>query len=192
MYTDGSGCFPWLILAALLLFTPIGGVAFQAATSAVSYAGIAVASIFDEGIRADMNAIGWNPFNSNELAVLNSNKVSFYRGVPIYRISGNRSGSFYAIGLTKTASVTTLHHEWGHNIQAMMMGPGNFGLTVGIMSPNIMGAEKWSYYDSPWETMADIFGGVKARSHTSAEITRAKIYTIMGTVFFPSAYLFLI
>ena len=56
MYTDGSGCFPWLILAALLLFTPIGGVAFQAATSAVSYAGIAVASIFDEGIRADMNA----------------------------------------------------------------------------------------------------------------------------------------
>lgn len=54
------------------------------------------------------------------------------------------------------------------------------------------GAEKWSYYDSPWETMADVFGGVKARSHTSAEIARAKMYTIMGTVFFPSAYLFLI
>ena len=27
-----------------------------------------------------MNAIGWNPFNTNENAVLGSNKVSFYNG----------------------------------------------------------------------------------------------------------------
>ena len=42
------------------------------ATSALSYAGMAVASIFDEDIRNDMNAIGWNPFNTDESARLNS------------------------------------------------------------------------------------------------------------------------
>ena len=71
----------------------------------------------------------------------------------------------------------------------MVMGPGNFGLTVGVMSPAIMGAGKWSYYNSPWETMADICGGVGSRTHTAAEITRAKRYTALGTLFFPSAYL---
>ena len=125
MYTDGSGCFPWLILAALLLFTPIGGVAFQAATSAVGYAGIAVASIFDEGIRADMNAIGWNPFNTDESATLTAGKVSFYKGVPVFHISGmGGSMSFGAIWFDKSQGVEVLKHERGHNTQLMSMGIG--------------------------------------------------------------------
>jgi hypothetical protein len=43
---------------------------------------MAVAPIFDEDIRNDMNAIGWNPFNTDESATLNSSKVSFYKGGP--------------------------------------------------------------------------------------------------------------
>ena len=50
-------------------------------------------SIFDEDIRNDMNGIGWNPFNTDESATLNSSKVSFYRGVPVFRTAaGGRSG----------------------------------------------------------------------------------------------------
>ena len=93
MMVDPDGEFPWLILAAVLLFTPVGGTAAQVATS-VSYAGMAITSIWDEEVRADMNAIGWNPFNSNDDKVLNSSKVSFYKGAPVFRTpSGGRSGS---------------------------------------------------------------------------------------------------
>jgi hypothetical protein len=38
MMVDPDGEFPWLILAAVLLFTPVGGTAAQVATSVVSYA----------------------------------------------------------------------------------------------------------------------------------------------------------
>ena len=76
------------------------------------------------------------------------------------------------------------------------MGPGNYGLTVGIMSPFILGRHKgWhgaNYYNSPWETGADMFGGVTGRTHTSAEISRARWYMAVGTLFFPAAYFFLI
>ena len=47
-----------------------------------------------------MNAIGWSPFNSDESSTLHSSKVSFYKGVPIFRTAaGSRSGSFGAIFL---------------------------------------------------------------------------------------------
>ena len=46
-----------------------------------------------------------------------------------------------------------------------MMGIGSYGFTVGIPSPLKLGG--WDaagqYYYAPWETMADILGGVKYR-----------------------------
>ena len=90
---DPTGRFSWLILAAVLLFTPVGGTALQTATSTISYAGMAITSIWDKDVRADMNSIGWNPFNDNESDVQNSRKVSFYKGVPVFmaipKITGN-------------------------------------------------------------------------------------------------------
>ena len=110
MYFDRFGNFPWLILAlvaVVMLFTPVGGTVAQVATSVVSYVGMTVASIFDEDIRNDMNAFGWNPFNTDEFATLNSSKVSFYKGVPVFRTaSGGRSGSFGAILLTKDSYIS--------------------------------------------------------------------------------------
>ena len=188
---DPTGHFPWLILAAVL-FTPVGGTALQVATSAVSYAGMAVASIFDEDIRNDMNAIGWNPFNTDESATLNSSKVSFYKGAPVFRTSNERSGSFGAIFLTKGSIDDDLRHERGHNSQLMMMGIGTYGFTVGIPSPAKLG--KWdkagNYYGAPWETMADILGGVKGRPHSSAEIWNAWGYYAVSTLCFPFTSLY--
>ena len=202
MYSDSTGNFPvlaFLAIAAILLFTPVGGVVTQTAVSAVSYVGMAAWAVGDlafnggQGAWKDMNAISWNPFNSNEATVLGSSNVSFYKGAPVFLKNSGRSGSFYAISLSKRENADTLRHEWGHNVQAMIMGPGNYGLTVGVMSPLSMRASKWGgYYNSPWETGADMFGGVQGRTHTSAEISRAKWFVAAGTIFFPAAYLFLI
>ena len=153
---------------------------------------MAVASIFDEDIRNDMNAIGWNPFNTDESATLNSSKVSFYKGVPVFRTAGGRSGSFGAIFLTKGSGVDTLRHERGHNWQLMMMGIGTYGFTVGIPSPSKLG--KWNkdenYYGAPWETMADILGDVKGRTHSSTEIWNAWGYYAVSTLCFPFTALY--
>ena len=196
MYFDRLGNFPWLILslvAVVMLFTPVGGTVAQVATSVVSYVGMTVASIFDEDIRNDMNAIGWNPFNTDESATLNSSKVSFYKGVPVFRTaSGGRSGSFGAILLTKDSGVDSLRHERGHNWQLMMMGIGTYGFTVGIPSPLCLG--KWdrnnNYYGAPWETMADILGGVQGRIHSKSEIANAWGYYAVSMLAFPFTALY--
>ena len=96
---DPSGHSVWGILAALLC-TPIGGLAFQAVVSAISYVGMAVASLFDETIRQDMENIGWNPFNTDVSISAKAGKVSFYRGVPVFKwtwVPGAFSGSRYAV-----------------------------------------------------------------------------------------------
>ena len=193
MNVDPTGRFSWLILAAVLLFTPVGGTALQIATSTISYAGMAITSIWDKDVRADMNSIGWNPFNDNESDVQNSSKVSFYKGVPVFRTaSGGRSGSFGAVFLTKGSGVDDLRHERGHNWQLMMMGIGTYGYTVGLPSPLRLG--KWdragNYYGAPWETMADILGGVQGRTHSKLEIANAWGYYAISTLTFPFTALY--
>ena len=189
MLYDSTGHFPWLILAAVLLFTPVGGIATQAVTSVASYAGMAIASIWDEDVRSDMNAIGWNPFNSDAEATVNSNKVSFYKGVPVFRTNLDRSGSFYAIFLNRESSTDTLKHERGHNSQAMMMGVANFGLMVGL--PSALEWSSHSYYDRPWEITADVFGGVEGRSHTQQDINKGYWYLGVSSLLGPVGYIFL-
>ena len=189
MYYDPTGHFPWLILAAVLLLTPVGGVAAQTATSIISYAGMAVASIWDEDIRADMNAIGWNPFNSDTDATLNSAKVSFYKGVPVFRTNLDRSGSFYAIFLNQDSNISELMHERGHNNQAMMMGIANFGLMIGLPS-----AFEWStqpYYERPWEVTADVLGRTQNGDYTAEDINRGYWYLGTSSILGPVGYIFL-
>lgn len=153
---------------------------------------MAIAAIFDEDIRNDMNAIKWNPFNTDELSTLNSNKVSFYKGVPVFRKTSGRSGSFGVISLTKKSTVDDLRHERGHNWQLMMMGIGTFGFTIGIPSPANLGpwAKQENYYGAPWETMADILGGVEGRTHNSKEIMNAWFYYAISMSCFPFTALY--
>ncbi|MDL2292706.1 hypothetical protein LJC17_03880 [Acholeplasma sp. OttesenSCG-928-E16] len=199
MYTDLSGHLPilaLLITLGILLFTPVGGVLAQVVVSTGSYVGMAVASIWDKDIRSDMNAIGWNPFNTNESSVYGSNKVSFYKGVPIFLKDSGRSGSIYAISLNRYSSIDTLRHERGHNWQAMMMGIGTYGITVGITSPPALGP--WDkpggsgYYSAPWETLADILGGVQGRVHSNEVKARAWLYYATSMICPPAAFLFLL
>ncbi len=200
MYTDPSGeLVGWaiaLIVAGILLFTPVGGSLAQVATSVGSYAGMAVASIWDTDIRADMNAINWNPFNTNGNTVLGSNKVSFYKGAPVFLKKSGRSGSFYAISLNINDGITGLNHERGHNWQAMMMGIGSYLLGVGVPSAAMLGP--WAamggdnYYRAPWEITADLMGGVNRSVHTKSDISRGWWYLSTAIAFFPACYLYLV
>ncbi len=200
MYVDPSGDFPWLLIAAILLFTPIGGTIMQVAVSLVSYTGASMWAIGDlvfnggQGAWKDMNSINWNPFNTDESSVLASNYISFYKGVPVFRYNGSRSGSFYAIFLTRGASIDDLKHERGHNWQAMMMGVGTYGLTVGIPSPLMLGpwGKAKAYYSAPWETLADILGGVQSRTHNKEALLRAWLNYGVSFVNPVAAYLFLL
>ncbi len=176
MYSDRSG------------HSPIG-VFSQFLVSLWSYVGMAVTSIWDDEVRSDMNAIKWNPFNVDESVVLNSKKVSFYKGAPVFKTNLNRSGSFCAIFLNSSASETTLKHEYGHNIQQMIMGPVKFGAMIGLPS-----WQQWSsrdYYDRPWEVTADVFGGVTNRTHSTQDIIRGYFYLATSTFFGPFGYFFL-
>ena len=176
------------IAAPVLYQVYFDGLLAQTVTSIVSYVGMAIASIWDESIRNDMNAIGWNPFNRSESAVINSNKVSFYKGAPVFRTSISRSGSFCGIFLSYNSSVTDLRHEYGHNMQQMLLGPVKFGLMIGL--PSWLEWSTRSYYDRPWEISADMLGGA-ARPHSQVDINRGYWYLAISSLFGPLGYLFL-
>ena len=113
MRTDVNGnAWKWINLIALAL-----GAVFQAIFSAVTYVVTVVASLFDSDIRADMNNIGWNLFNDDANLAANSNKVSFYKGVPVIRTNESRPGSFGAIWLPPRRNGDDVRHEFGHVVQ---------------------------------------------------------------------------
>jgi hypothetical protein len=115
-----------------------------------------VASAFSEQIKDDMSAIKWNPFNTNE--VERSNRVSFYKGMPVIRISGTASASFGALWLGN-ADDDLLRHEWGHSVQFMLSGlPTYVGLVVipSLISYNLFNDK---HEKMPWERTASRLGG---------------------------------
>lgn len=171
------------------------GVGFltQAGFSTMMYGGFMVGSVFDSTIKADMDRIGWNPFNSDESSVIKSQKVSFYKGMPTMWVnhSSGRSGSFLGIWLNIYDSVDadTVKHEWGHGIQQGILGALKFGLLIGL--PSVFEWSNRSYYDRPWEITADLFGGA-SRSHLNSDVRRGKWYLAVSSVFGIFAYFFLI
>ena len=182
------------------MFVPGGGILTQVGVSATMYGVYMVGSAFDSTIKEDMDRIHWNPFNSDETLVMRSEKVSFYKGTPVFRINGSRSGSFFAIGLRKGASVNDLKHEWGHGPAYWIVGPLKGGLSYALPSAEEWGGNHWqglqNYYRRPWEAIADIFGGANTqRAGFNATTTHdqeiAKWYLAVSAFFGPLSYLFL-
>ena len=165
------------------------GALLQVVTSVISYVGILVASIFDEQIRSDMDAIGWNPFNSDENATLESNKVSFYKGVPVFRIDLDRSGSFAAIFLNQTQDPDVLKHEIGHNCQLITTSIINYFFMIFL--PSWLEWSNREYYERPWEITADVFGCVNERNHSQIDINRGYWYLGVSLLLGPLGYFFL-
>ena len=183
------------------MFVPGGGILSQVGVSATMYGVYMVGSAFDSTIKEDMDRIHWNPFNSDETLVMRSEKVSFYKGTPVFRINESRSGSFFAIGLRKGASVNDLKHEWGHGPAYWIVGPLKGGLSYVLPSAGEWGGNYWqgsqNYYRRPWEAIADMFGGANTQrsrynSTTTHDQEIAKWYLAVSAFFGPLSYLFLI
>ena len=191
---NGLNLYAYCLNNPVMYTDPEGKSILQFFISLVSYVGMAIMSIWDDDIRNDMDAIGWNPFNTNESAVVQSSKVSFYKGVPVIRTNMNRAGTFYAIILQSNANIVTLKHEWGHTIQSAILGPIKYGVMIGLPS-----AFEWSnrsYYSRPWEITADIFGGVSERLdsnyYNQNDIIRGFAYLGVSAYFGIVSYFFLI
>ena len=152
----------------LLCLLPGYGTLLQEELSLAMYRGFMMASSWDPLIQSDMEAINWNPFNSNP-DMSKVNKVSFYKGeAVIIQDFAGASFSFGIMGLhiNDKNDVNTVNHEWGHFKQLALHGPAMFTLFIALPSLiyniycRITG--DWSkYYKMPWEAYADYLGGVK-------------------------------
>ena len=137
-------------------------------------------------------------FNTDPNKVLQSQGLSFYKGIPVFTIEGERSGSFGAIFLTKKAKgavdgTDTLRHEYGHTIQLAKLGVLKFSVCVGLPSWQNWGDDSYykDYYNKPWEIMADVYGGVQSRTHDQKFINEGIHYEQRSQGLGPFVWMFI-
>ena len=105
---------------------------------------------------ADLQAINFNPLNTDRQAVLDSNYVSFYRGRPVIRhdIREGSAAIFGTIWLNRNADGTWIvGHEWGHTIQESILGTPSYFLVIAI--PSLITSSRPDHHKMPWERNAD-------------------------------------
>ena len=183
-----------LLWGFIIIMSPVVGCVLQLVFSLICYTGASIWSLWDTEVKQDMANVEWNIFNKDEGKVVVSKKVSMYKGVMVFRIPGNRAGSFLGIFLTDyqksvtTDSISAVQHEYGHNVQQLLIGPINYLLYIGLPS-----WQEWSertYYDRPWEITAESFGGVIIRTHAPDALKRGNNYLL--TTLFGRAIIFII
>jgi len=167
MYIDGDGTFPeWVadfgrfvggyvitvagviatVATAPLLLIPGAASTPLFTANMTTYGAMLMASPFSSTIKSDMQLIGWNPFSSNETAVLASQNVSFYKGVLVIRYGDavtTRGGgfSFGIIGIGRGETrLSTVSHEYGHHKQQRLMGLTLYTPIVAI--PSLISASR--------------------------------------------------
>lgn len=112
--------------------------------------------------------------NEDEQVVLDAKFLAFYKGVPVLRTGGNRSGSFGIIALTKGTNgidnpEDMLRHEYGHVLQMRELGVVDYALCIFLPSWQEWGTNT-DYYSREYEITADILGGVQSRTHAKNDI----------------------
>lgn len=130
-----------------------------------------------EKIKSDIRNFDLN--NEDERVVLNANYFSAYRRIPVLRTFGTRSGYFGVMFITRETNrrrnpEDIVRHEYGHSKQMKVLGPLRFGFCIGIPSRFKWGEE--SYYDKPWEVIADVRGGVLSRRPSAETVRRGEEY----------------
>ena len=161
----------------------LSGIVFQCGMSLGMYGGFMMAASWSEKTYNDMERIGWNPFNTDENKVLQSSRVSFYKGLPVIRTSEDRSANIAGIiWLNSGADPDTVRHEFGHHLQAAVLGPVNYLISVGIPSWKEWGEKLGiSYHEVPWEDIADEVGGANyGQTHHSANIKHLLMCSLFG------------
>ena len=121
---------------------------------------------FFSRLREDIRA--FDRKNTDESKVFSAHRFSCYRGVTVWKMRLKRSGSVGIIFLDPRENADTLRHEYGHTVQLRRLGLFRYLFCIGIPSWRDWGKEP--YYDRPWEVTADVFGGVKGRTHSAGTI----------------------
>ena len=147
---------------------------------------------FVKDIAEDINNFDLN--NESEEKVLESNYFSSYKGVPVIRTNGDRSGSFGAIFLTRETNNRSnpedvIRHEYGHTKQLEQLGIVNYALCIGLPSWQQWGTGE--YYSKPWEITADVYGGVQSRNHSQSNIDRGFAYLEGSKIIGPLIWVFI-
>ena len=132
--------------------------------------------------------------NQDEKKVLESNYFSVYKGVPVVRINGNRSGSFGTIFLTRETNNRSnpedvVRHEYGHTKQLQKLGVVKYAIDIGIPSALEIGGG--DYYSRPWEITADIYGEVQSRNHAKEDIDAGFAYIERSKNYGPFVWIFM-
>ena len=165
---------------------------FQKAVEWVDSNIIQPAVEFVEAIAEDIGNYDAN--NQSEEKVLESNYFSSYKGVPVVRTNGDRSGSFGAIFLTRETNDRSnpedvLRHEYGHTKQLEQLGVVKYALCIALPSWQMWGTGE--YYSKPWEITADIYGDVQSRDHSQSKINQGFIYLEASKMAGPLIWLFI-
>lgn len=126
--------------------------------------------------------------------MLESNYFSVYKGVPVVRINGNRSGSFGTIFLTRETNNRSnpedvVRHEYGHTKQLQKLGVVKYAIDIGIPSALEIGGG--DYYSRPWEITADIYGEVQSRNHAKEDIDAGFAYIERSKNYGPFVWIFM-
>ncbi len=175
------------------LYHPLFTVACEFGLTIGMYGAALMGSAFDSTIYNDMDRIGWNPYNNDANAVVQSQMMSFYNGVPIIRadMGGGRSGSVGIIMLDRTnVNDDTVRHEFGHVPQLMMLGITRYLLCIGLPSYKEWHKRtSWTYYQAPWDAGADLFGGV-TRGYSNVDYERALKYLVYSYFLGPIVHSF--
>ena len=107
--------------------------------------------------------------NTSEKVVLESDAISFYKGVPVMKVPFMGTDAF-SCGVVflgsdvskRSDSISLVQHEYGHAVHFAQIGAPSYTAFVAV--PSIIGY--WSniptekYYSQPWEYCADVLGGV--------------------------------
>ncbi len=130
--------------------------------------------------------------NKSEQKVLESHYFSIYKGVPVFRINGDRSGSFGVLFITRETNEREnpediVRHEYGHFKQLQELGLINYALCIGLPSWKQWGTGE--YYSKPWEITADIYGGVQSRVHSQDDIDAGVTYLAISQALGPFAWI---
>ena len=138
--------------------------------------------------------INFDVNNQSEEKVLASNYFSIYKGVPVVRIDGNRSGSFGVIALTRETNTginpeDMVRHEYGHTVQMKQLGV--FKYAIDIFLPSALEYGGGDYYSRPWEITADIYGGVQSRKHSIEDIEYGFSYLYRSMMSGPFVWIFM-
>ena len=138
--------------------------------------------------------------NTDPYAVLESDDWAFYKGALVIRASlgtinsslADNAFSFGVIVLGENISATQsgvdlLNHEYGHYLHFLQIGVLDYTKYVAIPSVicsflNEGNNLPVSYYDLPWEYIADYYGGVDRGNYSSITPYIAAVYDVITIV----------